>query len=150
MIASTSFALNAATKRSSSAFMSPRASARAGVPNAIADIAIRIAQAIAPDFSCSTVSPQICAIGSSDISSRSDDTVNRPAPGCRAVPSWTVSEPGIATGHPRHLFASPETEHNLLGARLGATGIADCWVRVERRGGGGIGENGCNDGNYVD
>ena len=33
---------------------------------------------------------------------------------------------------------------------LGATGMADCWVRVVRSDGGGVGERVFIDGNYVD
>src|SRR6516165_9627963 len=47
MIASRSLALNAATKRSSSALMSARASAWAGLPNAMIVSATRIAQTVA-------------------------------------------------------------------------------------------------------
>jgi hypothetical protein len=43
MIESTSFALNAATKRSSSALMSLRASALAGVPDAVIESVMQIA-----------------------------------------------------------------------------------------------------------
>src|SRR3984893_18191801 len=53
MIASTSFALNAATKRSSRALISAGASARAGAPNTMIERVNRIA--VAPTFSCSTI-----------------------------------------------------------------------------------------------
>src|SRR5690348_6809305 len=53
MIASTSFALNAATKRSSRALISAAASAQAGAPNTMIERLNRIA--VAPPFICSTI-----------------------------------------------------------------------------------------------
>jgi len=55
MIASTSFALNAATKRSTRPRISARVSAQAGEPNVVIESTNSIARAVTPAFSCFTI-----------------------------------------------------------------------------------------------